>query len=70
MLWASAFIVFGPHLHIHPLLASACPPLPPPPDSLRRECEELKRKLEDSKKQLQGNEQMIRWLNSQASACC
>jgi spindle assembly abnormal protein 6 len=27
--------------------------------------EDLKRRLEDSRKQLEGNEQMIRWLNSQ-----
>jgi hypothetical protein len=28
--------------------------------------DELRGKLEDSKQQLKGNEQMIRWLNSQA----
>lgn len=31
----------------------------------QEERQQLKRKLEDSKQQLQGNEHMIRWLNTQ-----
>jgi F0F1-type ATP synthase delta subunit len=34
--------------------------------SLQSTNDELRGKLEDSKQQLKGNEQMIRWLNSQA----